>query len=66
MDWNRLIGMLTRKFLKTAVDKGVKYAAGKGKPEAEMTPEERDQARRAKDLANKAQEVAKVTRRLWR
>jgi hypothetical protein len=66
MDWNRLIGMLTRMFIKTAVDTGVKYAASKGKPESEMTPEERDEARRARELAKKAQDVAKVTRRMWR
>lgn len=66
MNLNGLFGMLTRMFVKSAVDAGVDYAARKGKPESEMTPEDRAQARRARDLAARAQQVQKVTRRLWR
>jgi hypothetical protein len=66
MDLNGLLQMLTRMFIKTAVDTGINYAAGKGKPEAEMTPQERDQAAKAKDLARKAQDIAKITRRFGR
>ena len=32
----------------------------------EMTPEEREQAKKARDLAARAKEVQKITRRLWR
>jgi hypothetical protein len=66
MDLNRLFQMLIRMFIKTAVDTGIDVAARRGKPEAEMTPAEREEAKRARDLAGRAQEVAKVTRRLWR
>ena len=66
MDLNRLFTMLFRMVFKGAVDAGIDYAARKGKPEAEMTPQERDQAKGAKDLAQRAKQVSRVTRRLWR
>jgi hypothetical protein len=66
MNVNGLINMLTKMFIRHAVDAGVDYAARRGKPEAEMTPEEREQARKARELAGRAKEVSKVTRRLWR
>lgn len=66
MDLNGLFNMLTKMFVRSAVDAGVDYAARKGKPESEMTPEEKVQAQRARDLAARAKEIQKVTRRLWR
>jgi len=66
MDLNGLFNMLVKMFIRSAVNTGVDYAARRGKPEAEMTPEERDQAKKARDLADRAREVQKVTRRLWR
>jgi hypothetical protein len=66
MDLNGLFNMLTKMFVRSAVDVGVDYAARKGKPEAEMTPEEKAQAQRGRDLAARAKEIQKVTRRLWR
>jgi hypothetical protein len=66
MDLNGLYQRLLRMFIKSAIDTGVKYAASKGKPEAEMTPQERAQAKNAKDLANKARDIAKITRRFGR
>ena len=66
MDLNGLFNMLAKMVFRGAVDAGVDYAARRGKPEAEMTPEERAQAKRARDLAGRAKEVQKLTRRLWR
>jgi hypothetical protein len=66
MNLNGLFNMLAKMFIRSAVDAGVDYSARKGKPEAEMTPEERAQAKRARDLAGRARQVQKVTRRLWR
>ncbi|MBN8632543.1 MAG: hypothetical protein J0L76_17025 [Rhodobacterales bacterium] len=66
MNLNGLFNMLTKMFIRTAVDVGVDYAASRGKPEAEMTPEEREQARKARDLAARAKDVSRITRRLWR
>ena len=48
MDVNRLInmfmGIFMKKIVNLAVNKGVEYAASRGKPEAEMTEAERAQA----------------------
>ncbi|NHB76835.1 hypothetical protein [Rhodobacter calidifons] len=66
MDLNRLFNMLTRMFIRSATKAGVDHAARKGKPEAGMTPEERQQARRARDLATRAQKAQQLVRRLWR
>ncbi|MGL4234732.1 hypothetical protein [Tabrizicola sp.] len=66
MDLNGLLNMLTKMFIRSAVDTGIDYAARKGKPDAELTPEEREQAQSAKNMAQRAREVSKVVRRLWR
>lgn len=66
MDLNGLFNMVVKMVLRSAVDAGVDYAARRGKPEAEMTPEDHAQARKARDLAKRARDVGKVTRRLWR
>lgn len=63
MDLNRLIGMLTRMFVRSAVDTSVDYAARKGKPASELTPAERKQARDAKAMADKAKKAARLGRR---
>ncbi len=66
MNLNGLFQMLIRMVIRTAINTGIDVAARRGKPEAEMTPEERLEAARARDLAGRAKEVAKVTRRMWR
>lgn len=66
MDVNRLITMLTRMFVRTAVDTSIDFAARRGKPEAEMTPEERKQAKSARELAQRAQKAARLGRRFLR
>jgi hypothetical protein len=66
MDLNGLYNMLTKMFVRSAMDAGLDLASRRGKPESEMTPEEKDQAKRARELANRAKEIQKVTRRLWR
>lgn len=66
MDLNGLFNMLAKMFVRSAVDAGVDYAARRGKPEEELTLEEREQAKRARDMAARAKEIQKATRRLWR
>jgi hypothetical protein len=66
MDLNGLVRMLTRMFLNKAVDAGINYAARRGKPEAEMTAQDREQAQKGREMARRAKEISKVTRRLWR
>ncbi|SEB99994.1 hypothetical protein [Rhodobacter sp. 24-YEA-8] len=68
MDLNRLINMLVNMFLRKAVNKGIRtatdYAARRGKTEVELTPEERENARRMRDLTDRAKKVARLGRRL--
>ncbi len=66
MDVNRAVQMLLRMLMRPLINHGINFLARRGKPEAEMTPEEKLQARNAKDLARRAQEAAKLTRRLRR
>jgi hypothetical protein len=70
MDLSRLISQLTNMFLRRAMNKGInegiKYASRRGKTPDEMTPAEREQARKAQDLAKRARQVSKITRRLGR
>lgn len=55
-----LIGMVMGKI----VNKGIDYASRRGKPEAEMTPAERVQAQKARQMAKRARKAARITRRL--
>ncbi len=66
MNINRIINMLLRMFMRKAVNKGIDMAARRGKPPAEMTPEERAQAQIAKQTAGKAQKLARLARRMGR
>ena len=57
---NKLLGRLVN----TAITKGVDYAVRGGKSPAQMTPEEQQQARAGKEMAKRAQQAAKLTRRI--
>ena len=63
MDWNRLFSMLSKMFIRTAVNKGISFAARRGKDPKDMTPEERKQAQNARQMADKAQKAARLGRR---
>lgn len=68
MDLSRLIRMLMNIFLRKAVNRGIRtatdYAARRGKSTEEMTPEQRESARRMRDLTDKAKKAARLGRRL--
>lgn len=66
MDLNGLWAMISKMVFRSAVDAGVNYAYRRGQPEEEMTPEEREQAKKAREIAARVKQVRKVTRRLWR
>jgi hypothetical protein len=66
MNTNRLINMLTRMFVRSAVNTGIDLAARGGKSEAEMTPEERKQAKAMRGIAKNAQKAARMGRRFLR
>lgn len=57
---NKLLGRL----INTAVNKGVDYAARRGKSPDQMTPEELEQARAGKEMAKRARQATKLTRRI--
>ena len=62
----RLIGMMLRRFMGPAINAGIDRTMGKGKSPEEMTPEERDQANRAKQTAKQATRMARLGRRMNR
>jgi hypothetical protein len=66
MDVNRLMNLLTRMFIRSATDAGIDAAARKGKPLSEMSPQERQQARSAQDMAKRFQKTTRMVRRLFR
>lgn len=70
MDLNRLINMIVNIFVRRAVNsginKGISHFAGKGKPAGQMTPQERSQAAKGREMQKRARQAAKLTRRLGR
>lgn len=66
MDLGRALQMVFRFLAGPLIRAGIDVAARRGKDEADMTPEERRQARDARDLAKRAQRLARLTRRIGR
>ena len=62
----RLISMILRRFMGPAINAGIDRTMGKGKPPEEMTPEERHQAKQAKQTAKQARQMARLGRRMGR
>lgn len=69
MDWTKLLsGLLNqflRRFMNTAINKGINHFAGGGKNPKGMTPQEREQANAGRDMAQRVKQVRKATRRLF-
>jgi hypothetical protein len=55
-----------RRTINTGINKGIALAARKGKPASEATPEDRKQAASARQMAKRARQAARITRRLGR
>lgn len=69
MDSGQMIRMLMRvfrPFIGRGINSGIDYAARRGKPASEMTPEERQQAQQGKQLTKRARQMAKMGRRMGR
>ncbi len=68
MNLNSIIQMITnlliRKAVNKGVDMGIDYASRRGKPVADMTPEDHAQAQSGKAMAKRAKQAARLTRRL--
>lgn len=66
MDAGKIIQMVMNMFVKKAVNSGIEIAARRGKPVKDMTPSERDQAQKGRELAKHARQFANIMRRLGR
>ena len=63
----RILNMLgLRRLIGKGINMGIDRAAGRGKPPAEMTPEERAQAKTGKDMAKRARKLGRMGRRIGR
>lgn len=62
---NTLMRLFGRRLMNTALNKGIDYAARRGKPDAEMTEAERAQAHSAKQFASRAKQIRNATRRFF-
>ena len=60
----QILNMVMRKLMNRGIDAGIGHLSRRGKAPQEMTPEEREQARKARDLTQKARKAARLTRRL--
>jgi hypothetical protein len=60
---NMIINQVIRRFVNIGVNKGIDYAARKGKPAEKLTPA---QSNAARETAKRARQAAKITRRLGR
>lgn len=69
MNWTKLLNgvlnQILRRFTNIAINKGIDHFAGPGKNPKDMTPEERQQAQAGRDMAQRAKQVRKATRRLF-
>lgn len=70
MDLGRVVQMVLNMILRKAVNRGIKGAVGlaarKGKAPSEMTPQDQAQAASTKALARRAQQAARMARRIGR
>ena len=63
MNANQLINMVIRMVMRRGVNMGINHAARRGMDARTMTPQERAQAKSARDMADKARKGARLARR---
>lgn len=61
-----IISMVMRQLINRGVKSGIDYAARRGKPADEMTPEDRTLGQDAKTMAKRARQAANLARRMGR
>ena len=70
MDISRLLQMIVniflRKIISKGIDTGITMAANRGKSPDEMTPQDREQARKARDLGKNARKLSSLARKIGR
>ena len=62
----RFLMQIMRMFMRKGMNAGIKHIASKGKNPKDMTPEERTQAKNAQSVAKRAQQLARMGRRIGR
>lgn len=63
---NMIINQVIRRFVNIGIDKGFAHFSSKGKPATQMTKADHAQAQSGRDMAKRARQAAKITRRLGR
>lgn len=70
MNANRLINMvirqITRRLVNLGINKGIDLASKRGRKDADLTEADRDQARDAKEMAKRARQAQRATKRIGR
>lgn len=61
-----IMNRLLRKGINFGVDKAMKLTSTSAKPAKDISPADRSQAQRARDVSKRARQAAKLTRRLGR
>jgi hypothetical protein len=61
-----LLKMVVRHVMNKGINAGINHVAGKDKSRAQMTPEERDQAKFARQAGQRARQAANIARKLMR
>jgi hypothetical protein len=61
-----VINQVVRRLVRSGVDKGFDLATRKGKRKEDMTAEDHEQAKMGRDMAKRAKDMSKITRRLNR
>jgi hypothetical protein len=70
MNLDRIISMIfnqiMRRVMNAGINKGISHFAGKSKPAADMTAADHAQGANGNEMAKRARQAAKLTRRLGR
>ncbi len=61
----KLLSQFLGRLMNRAIDSGISYAARRGKDPADLTEEERAQARSGQELAKKARKISRASRKLF-
>lgn len=63
---NMVLRQITNRLLRSGVNRGIDLAATRGKPREQMTPEDRKQGRAAKQMAKRARQAIRASRKINR
>ncbi len=64
MNTQQIIRLVMRLFGRRVINSGINYASRRGKPAGELSPEERRQARMARQSAKRARQAARMMRKM--